>query len=532
MSHKYYKYFSILAIVFMISCAKRGTINGGTKDSIGPVLKISFPENYTTDFKGDEIRLTFDEYIKLKNINKQLIISPPMAKMPDISPQTASKYIRIKFRDTLQANTTYSLNFGQSIEDNNEGNPYKQFKYVFSTGPYIDSLTLKGAIKDAYFKKAPSFVSVMLFEVNSKFKDSVVYKVHPRYITNTLDSAKTFQLENLKAGKYLLVALKDENNNNKYDPKKESIGFHNKYVTIPNDTIFEVALFKQESAFVAVKPIQSSGNRLIMGYEGNPKDVNIVLKNNGEIIPSIVTKFEGKDSLQIWYKPIKTDSLLVNVTRDKYKQDFVSRIKNQKNDSLKISVKQGRMLPLREKLVLKSNTPLTGFDNSKMQLINKDSTAVPFTSDYDIYKQELNIDFKREPVEDYKMKLLPGALTDFLEQKNDSLTFAFSTKNNSDYGNLKLTLENVRQFPVIVELTDAKGDVLTSAYSEGNTVVEFNLLEPRLYSVRVIYDENKNKVWDSGNYLEKRQPEEVIYFLKEIDVRANWDIDQVINLKQ
>jgi hypothetical protein len=515
-----------------MSCAKRGSISGGAKDTIAPVLKMSFPPNYSTGFKGNEIKLSFNEYIKLEDINKQLIISPPMSKAPDISPQVASKVISIKFRDTLRSNTTYSLNFGQSIEDNNEGNPYKQFKYVFSTGTFIDSLSLSGVIKDAYDKKAPNFVSVMLYEINSKFKDSAVYKENPRYITNTLDSSKTFKLENLKAGKYLLVGLKDENNNNKFDSKKEKIGFHNQYITIPNDTLFEVALFKEKNPFVAFKPSQASANRLLMGYQGDPKDLKVILKSKAETIPSIITKFPEKDSIQIWYKPLKVDSLSVNISKEKYTQNFSFKIKTQKKDSINITVKQNKLLPLREKLTLKSSTPLTNFDNSKIQLINKDSIAVPFTTEYDEYNQQLKFDFQREPVQKYKLKLLPGALTDFLDQKNDSLTFAFSTLNLSDYGNLRVQLQNVKQFPVIVELTNAKGDVQAAAYSEANTSIEFNLLEPNLYSLRVIYDENKNKVWDSGKFLEKKQPEEVIYFAKDIDVRANWDIDQVFNLKQ
>ena len=338
MLNKRFKYFSLLLIILLMSCAKRGTINGGTKDTIAPILKMSFPPNYSTNFKGKEIKLSFNEYIKLKNINKQLIVSPPMSKAPDISPQVASKTITIRFRDTLRSNTTYSLNFGQSIEDNNEGNPYKQFKYVFSTGPFIDSLSLSGTIKDAYSKKAPNFVSVMLYEVNSKFKDSVVYKENPRYITNSLDSSKTFKLENLKAGKYLLVALKDENNNNKFDLKKEKIGFHKQYITIPNDTIFEVSLFKEASPFLAFKPSQASGNRFLMGYQGDPKDMKIMLKNKAEMIPSIVTKFPEKDSVQIWYKPIKEDSLSVNVSKGKYTQNFSFKTKNQKKDTLSISV--------------------------------------------------------------------------------------------------------------------------------------------------------------------------------------------------
>jgi hypothetical protein len=197
----------ILLALTVIGCAKRGSISGGLKDTIAPVLKASFPKNLSVNFKGKEINLTFDEYVKLKNLNKQLIVSPPMKYNPEVSPMTPSKIINIKIKDTLQENTTYSFNFGQSIEDNNEGNPYNQFKYIFSTGSYIDSLKVSGTIKDALNKKEDSFVSVMLYEVNDKFTDSVVYKSVPRYITNTLDSLKTFKIENVKAGKYVLVGM-------------------------------------------------------------------------------------------------------------------------------------------------------------------------------------------------------------------------------------------------------------------------------------------------------------------------------------
>lgn len=515
----------------MISCAKRGSIDGGLKDTIAPVLKVSFPANFSTNFKGNTIKLSFDEYVKLKNVNKQLIISPPMEKTPEILPQTASKYITVKFNDSLQANTTYSLNFGQSIEDNNEGNPYRQFKYIFSTGAYIDSLALNGSIKDAHDKKVDSFVSVMLYEVNSKFNDSTVYKENPRYITNTLDSSKTFKLENLKAGKYLLVALKDENSNNKFNAKTEKIGFHKQFISIPNDSIFELALFKEAKPFKVFKPSQTSGNRFIMGYEGNPKDLKVTLKNKAEIVPSIITKLQDKDSVQIWYKPLKIDSLSASISKDKYVENFTFPIKNQKSDTLSISSKQSKILPLSEKFTLKSSIPLVKFDTSKMQLINKDSTAVAFTTEYDQWNQELKFNFKKEPEEKYKLKLLPEALIDFMERKSDSLTYAFETKSVSEYGNLTVNLQNVQKFPVIVELTNTKGDVIASQYSESSTKIDFNLLEPALFTLRVIYDENKNSVWDTGNFLDKKQAEDVIYFPKEIDVRANWEVDQTFNLK-
>ncbi|MDI5896579.1 Ig-like domain-containing protein [Flavobacterium yafengii] len=528
------KYTFFLLLLITVGCAKRGSITGGLKDTIAPVLKVSFPENFSKNFKGNEIKLVFDENIKLKNLNKQLIVSPPMKYEPSILPTTPSKTITIKIKDTLQPNTTYSFNFGQSIADNNEGNPLNQFKYVFSTGDYIDSLSLGGTVKSAYDKEVESFVSVMLYDVNDTFKDSVVYNENPRYVTNTLDSLKTFRFENLKAGKYLLVAMKDYNSNNKYNPKTDKIGFSKEFITIPNDTLYELELFKETLPFKTFKPTQASGNRLFMGYEGVVNSAaalpKLILKNNTEVLSNIITKFPKKDSLQVWYKPIKVDSLTLAVAKDKYETNFTFKIKDQKKDTLSISALQTGNLKLRERFTLESSTPLIRIENSKINLINNAKTAVPFTTEYDEFNQKLYFDFKKEPSENYTFEILPGALTDFFEKSNDTLTHKLNTGNTSDYGNLTVVLENIKEFPVIIELTNIKGDVLATEYTEKNTTVEFNLIEPALYTLRAIYDTNKNKEWDSGNYLEKRQAEEVIYFSKEIDVRANWDVNQVFDL--
>lgn len=525
-----FKYILFLLVLAIVGCAKRGSITGGLKDTLAPILKVSFPKNFSTDFKGNEIKLTFNEYIKLKDLNKQLIISPPMKYEPLITPTSVSKFINIKILDTLQANTTYSFNFGQSIADNNEGNPYNQFKYVFSTGAYIDSLSLGGTVKDAYNKEVESFVSVMLYEVNDTFKDSVVYNDAPRYITNTLDSLKSFKLENLKAGKYLLVAMKDYGSNNKFNPAKDKIGFHKQFVTLPNDTVYELKLFKEVLPFKAYKPVQVSGNRLILPLEGNAKKSEITLKNGETILPTIISKFPKKDSLQLWYKPLRVDSLALAVAKDKYKVNFTLKIKEQKKDSLKISAVQTGILNFRERLTLETATPLTKFDHSKIKLVNKDSVAVDFKTEYDDFNQQLFFDFKKEPSENYTLSMLPGALTDYLEQSNDTLIYKLNTRILADYGNLVVNLQNVKRFPVIVELTNEKGDVLASEYSESSSKVEFNLVEPAQFWLRAIYDDNKNKEWDTGNYLEKRQAEEVVYFSKAVDVRANWDVEQVFDL--
>lgn len=519
----------------MMSCAKRGSITGGLKDTLAPVLVSSTPKNFSTDFKGNEITLVFDEYVKLKNLNKQLVISPPMKNEPLIYPTGVSKFLNIKIKDTLQPNTTYSFNFGQSITDNNEGNAINQFKYVFSTGPYIDSLKLRGSIKDSYEKKVDNFVSVMLYEANDKYKDSVIYKDFPRYVTNTLDSLRTFEFENLKAGKYLLVALKDKSSNNKYNPKDDKIGFIKHFITVPNDTVFDLELFKETLPLKAVKPIQASGNRLLLPYEGKQNfKINkptIVLKNNDQVLETIVTQFPKKDSLQVWYKPLKADSLSLEVSRDTYKKRFTFRVKDQKKDTMNIKAVQNGIINFRERFTLETETPLVKFDKTKIKLVNKDSTAVDFTTEYDEFNQKLYVDFKKEPQEKYNFTFFPGALTDFYEKTNDTLSYKLSTKEAADYGNLVLNLKNVKRFPIIVEITNKKGDeVLASEYSEGNTKIEFNLLVPTQFTVRIIYDDNKNKMYDAGSFLDKRYAEEVFYYQQEVDVRSNWDVDQSVDL--
>ncbi len=328
--------------------------------------------------------------------------------------------------------------------------------------------------------------------------------------------------------------MKDRNNNNKFNPKTEKIGFHKQFITIPNDTVYEIELFKEVLPFKAYKPFQASGNRLVVPYDGKqdfsklkPK---IILRNNTQTIESIVTQFPKKDSLQVWYKPIKADSLLLNIKKESYVNDFSVKIKNQKKDTLSISAVQSGILNMREHFTLESNTPLVKIDPSKIKLTDGASKVVAFTHQYHDFHQKLVFDFKKVPTEKYEFKLLPGALTDFYEKSNDTLTYKINTRSETDYGNLTVVLSNTKRFPVIIELTNAKGEVLASEYSEKENKVVFTFLEPANYTLRAIYDDNKNQKYDSGNFLEKRQSEEVIYFSKEVDVRANWEVEQSFDL--
>lgn len=522
--------FVLGTTIFTSSCAKRGTITGGAKDTISPKIVSSSPKNFNTNFKSNEIKINFDELIKVKDINKQLIISPPFKKQPIIVPQgSASKFISIKILDTLKPNTTYSFNFGQSITDNNEGNPYSQFKYVFSTGTYIDSLALFGTIKDAYEEKPDNFVSIQLYDA-AAYKDSTAYNEVPLYVTNTLDSLKNFTFENLKAGDYKIIALKDKNNNYKYDPKTDKIAFLEQAITLPNDslTIYELELFKEKAVFKVDKPIQQTNNKFYMGFQGDPKNAKITALMGEETIPLKMTKFpdKGKDSVQLFLPIVKPDSLVITVSNGDYSKSFKTKVKELKEtDSLEIQTSQ-RNLNFRDRFTLKSKTPLNSIEKNKIKLLNKDSVAIDFDFIYKEFEQEIVFDFKKEENEKYAMQILPEAIEDFYNTKNDSLSFSFSTKALSDYGNLKVTVKNVNRYPYIVEILTDKGDVIASEIRENNDSVFFESVEPRIYTLRIIYDDNKNGVWDTGNFLEKKQAEQIIYYPKKIDVRANWDVEQ------
>lgn len=532
----------VLSLLALCSCAKRGSISGGLKDTLAPVLKICLPKNYTTNFSTKTVQFTFDEYVKLKNVNKQLIISPPLKYQPEITPSTASKTITLKIKDTLAPNTTYSFNFGESIQDNNEGNPLSQFKFLCSTGSYIDSLAIKGTIADAHNTKTDHFVSVMLYEANEKYTDSIVFKENPRYVTNTLDSATTFELAHLKAGKYLLVALKDENSNYRFNPKEDKIGFHQQFITVPTDSVFNLKLFKEVPANKTVKASQVSANRLLLGYEGEPNQIKVSLTKAGENYPVLLSKFPKKDSIQIWHKPIKwstktkedkakIDSISVDVTNGVDKQNFMVKLKGLKVDSLSIKPVFSGVLPLKNEFEMETSTPIVKWDASKISIKRKDSTQVAFTVSNDNWNQKTTLAFPKEPLEKYRIQLMPGALLDFMEQTNDTLDYKVETKNTSEYGNLQLTITNAKRFPLLVELLDKSGEVLEQAVLASPQPLPFALIKPEKYTLRVIYDDNQNKVWDAGNFLAKRQSEEVYYFPKEIDVRANWDVEQLVNLQ-
>ena len=528
-------YFATLFIISFAftNCAKRGNPSGGIRDSIPPVIIKINPENYRTNFNEKEIKIYFDEYIKLKDINKELIVSPPLKYQPEITPLTTGKFIKIKVKDTLMENTTYSFNFGKSIVDNNEENTLEYFKYVLSTGSFIDSLKLKGTVQDALLLNSEETTTVMLYEINELFNDSIIFNEKPNYITTIKSPVQDFELTNLKEGDYLLVALKDMANDYLFQPNYDKIGFLEDFISIPTDSSYSLKIFKQELPYKLEKPKHDGKNHILFGYTGEAKDLNInLISNVPKDFKSIIYRDIKSDSLHYWFKPsVENDSLIFKATNGNFKDTLVVRMRDLYSDSLDIkAINSGILSPL-DTLKFFSKTPLTYFDNEKVSIINKDSIAVPFNGEIDFKHNTTWLNFEVEESQSYKIQLLPGAFVDFFENTNDTIFTSVRTNEISDYGSLTIILDKPKQLPVIVQLVNSKFKLIQEQFIETNKNILFDYVIPGEYYVRLIYDKNKNKKWDSGNYLKKKQPENIIYYPTKLEIRANWSLIETFNLE-
>ena len=522
-------------LLLWAACARVGSPTGGEQDKTPPKVVKTIPPNESVNFTGNRIRIYFDEFVTLRDIRKQLIISPPLAYFPEITPSgNASKYINIKILDTLRPNTTYTFNFGKSIQDNNEGNPLSFYTYTFSTGNTIDSLTLKGSIKDALRPKAENFVNVMLYEMGEKYSDSVVYKQRPIYVVNTLDSLTTFELSHLKAGKYMLVGMKDKDNNYLFDPKTDKIGLHPTPITIPTDSSYTLSLFKEVPQTQASRPFQSGEQRISIGYQGEKDSIQVTpLPPFPANWKWVIEKEPTKDTLWLWYHPKVEDSLKLIVKSNRADTTKVN-LRKMKPEKWKITPEFKGISPTEEEIVLSSNTPIRAFNKEAIKLIvAKDSTEVGFEPIFTANTSQITFKVKVKEGEKYLFKAF-NAFENFFGQKSDTLQESFSAKKAEDFGSLKLTFRDNISLPFIIELTDKDAKkVLYEQYVEQTSpTYNFPFVKAGNYRLRVIEDRNRNKKWDTGNFLGRLLPEPVHYFAKEIELRANWEIEQEISFAE
>ena len=528
--------FLIVLVLSFSQCAKKGRPDGGPKDEDAPLFVTANPPYETINFDKNEINIYFNEYIKLKDLSKQLIISPPLnPENPTlISPQgSPSKYIKIQILDTLLENSTYIFDFGNSVQDNNEANTLERFKYVFSTGAYIDSLTLSGSVKNSFKSESVENIKLLLYRLDSAYTDSAVYNRKPDYVTSTLDSSN-YEFSNLRKGNYLLVALNDAGSDYVFNPKTDEIGFLKDTIWLPRDSIIktELSIFKEELPYIFRRGKEIRKGQLIFGYQGKPSNIKI---ENLSAVPdnfqTIIFPEKDKDTLNLWHSPIEKDSLIFKISNNNIIDTITVALRKKQLDSLTVTKITGGVLNIKDTLFFSTNNPIIKIDTSKINFVHTDSIYITYKAFISKKESSVGFLFEKKFKTSYKLNLYPDALVDIFETSNDTVTSQFRTRSIEDYGEISLAIQNPEKVPVIIQLTDINDVTVAQETSSENKTISFNYLIPKKYKIRIIYDTNKNGKWDTGNYLEKKQPEPVQYFPEVQEIRPNWVLNEVIKIK-
>ena len=559
-----------IPLLLLMNCARTAAPPGGPKDETPPEIKKSTPPNFSVNFSDNTIEVYFDEYIKFDNIN-QLIVSPPMKTKPDI--KIKGKGIQIRMDDTLTKNTTYTLNFGNSIIDNNEGNPIENFQFVFSTGQDLDSLILTGDIINAFDLEIPEDVFILLYD---NLADSAIFNEKPLYLTKTNEKGG-FSLSNLKGGKFHVFALQDENQNYIYNPP-EKIAFLDSALLLKPEVHGDSTVFSDSILFslskIHLKLFEEQlPNQYILNSTRSRKD-NILLVFKEVLLEKPVFSLPDRpdltdwfieesfvlgDSIGLWLKdtslisqesidlsikyPLSgvdsgkffTDTTSFRFTKSKPKSRRTSQPIAQTESKLILNFGLGseNIMDLNLNLECSNQTPIKSYDKDKITIftiIDSVETEVKFNPIFTTQRIR-NIYFNMDWQEDtnYRIEYLPGAITDIYNTTNDTLKFSFKTRKLDYYGGIIFEMEKVRS-NIIIQLLDDKNQVIKSTRISKDTTLSYNFLLPQTYRIKAIHDKNKNGKWDTGSWLKKTQPEKVEYYFEEIKLKSNWEFEKTWSL--
>ena len=545
-------YFIILVgFLILNSCANVVQLSGGKKDGTAPVILKSSPANSSVNFSDKQIEITFDEFIQLKNINQEFFVSPPIAKMPDI--KAKGKSLVVNFAEKLAENTTYTLGFGNAIADITEGNSIKGFSFRFSTGNTIDTLSIVGNVKNAQTFLAPEKAFVFL---HSNLNDSAPQKLLPNYVANC-NKTGDYNIQNIRPGKYKIYALSDINNNLKFDLPNEMFAFKDSILDIKYpakvDTTknylakIDLQIFEQESKNVFVKDKKRDSRQMCVAiFNKAQKDKPTFSYLDKNLKSDFVIDYNPTlDTVKIWLKDtnqVKKDTIkLISQykTFDKNswidKKDTLSFVKitNKKSKpELKFTptsnVLNSTSVSEKSNFYFTFNQPLNTIDTSKVeftQIVNKKSKRVKYSIVKDSNSSsKCFVQFKPEINKDYLFKTKIGAFKSIYNEQSDTLRIAFKVVETSNLGSLFLTLNNVNQ-NIVVQLISESNKVIRENSVSKSGKIEFLNVQQGKYTLKAIFDNNKDGKWTTGDYSKKQQPEKTIKYKDAITIKPNWDFE-------
>lgn len=530
----------LFVICFLVhSCARVGAPIGGPKDTIAPKFLSSNIDTTRVNVKRDigELRLDFDEYVTLKDINKNLIISPPIKNIKRILPSNiANKYVIIQWEDTLQANTTYNFNFGNSIADNNETNILRYFNFAFSTGEKLDDLYISGEISDASAikkKEGENKLVVGLYQV----KDTINYKQKPYYITK-VDEDGYYELNYLTPGKYKIIAFEDENGNSVYEPGKEKIGFQKEPIDFEKSVSgLNLKVYPSKKPLKYGEMKESPGG-IVMTFEGNPESVKVASVND-KLQDIKVTHKPKSDTVRIWFDPVKSDVGQTVTENLKFsydtgsKQDTVSVFYkyNKKNAMDLENDNGGPALAPNSDFKIRSGYIIDKISPEKWTLKSDSLTTQEFTakiSETDPYQIIIQSDFVAG--KKYQLTVPKETVSSYYAKNFQSKRFDFEVEKVDQFGSLAFNIQNAPEASYWIQLLDGSDKVVYSRYTKGNAV-KFDILKPAEYVVRILVDNNGNKFWDVADFETETYAEDSYVFYKKAIVRALWETKEDWDLK-
>ncbi len=522
-----------LASCLFIKCAQMQIPTGGPKDVAPPRAIAYLPDSAATNFTSKTIRITFDEFVILKDVQGNLVISPPLEKQPEIK-LVKNRILEIEFKEQLKANTTYSLNFGNAIADIHEGKIAEGFSYIFSTGNYIDTIALSGTVQDAFTQGQEKNAVVMLYSMN---EDSLPYKRMPDYFAKT-GSDGSYSIRHIKPGKYKVFALIDANRNFLFDTEEEKIGFSDTMVDLTRNRKLNMKVFSEEKRKQFVKKAVSVEPGIALVVFNCPLNQHTIrFIKEGPAVRDFNRNY-GLDSTWIFHYDTEQDSIHL---------EFFS-MQGMRRDTVQIRLPKGLKMQLRSKITfsgsgvtqdldkgikLEFNFPIHYLDIKGILYSGKNGVPIPLDSTWFSVPNGTRKLFLKRPVSDqwkedqeYSVTILPGSFMGKAGLLSDTIKIKFKTPEQKYYGSLKLEVKPGKG-NFIYQLLDEKGGIVVTSTMKGDQQFSYPLLSPGKYRVRLIEDSNGNGRWDTGNYLKKLQPEKVIYSPGYYNVRSDWDVEEV-----
>ena len=533
------KFLLYICIVFLcVQCAQVTPLTGGKKDDTPPKVLSYKPDNASLNFSTKTIEVHFNEYIVLKDVANQFIITPQTKEMPDI--QASGKKLKITFNEELLPNTTYKMAFGNAVTDLNESNVLQNFEYIFSTGSTIDSLKLSGQIVNATDKKPSAQVLVGLYP--SDANDSIIYKSKPLYISKT-DGAGNFNFNYLPDSKFKIVGIKDQNKNLLYDGSEEQIAYTKDLVSAKDAQNIALTLFKEipNKSFIKKSMATEYGKAQII-YNKPQTDIKAVIAKglvNYKVNPL-------KDTLTIYYSQ-KYDTLETFISYESKKTDTLfiklpslSAVeKLHKNKAIKYELKSNisSSLPFYDYPSFELSFPVVfeKINQNKITLLEK-TDSVTKKMPFKILKNNefttsLKLEAEFKPEVSYSLTLEKGLFTDNSERDNDSVTYKFKTTAIDDYAQLNLKLFFPKKENYLVMLLNEKEQIVDqrtvefSLTSTSEKILAYKNLLPGNYSISIVEDANKNGTFDTGDYFLNKQPEIIFVNSSPIKLLAGWEIE-------